>query len=145
MRWFNDSKATTPEAATTALEAFGVGEAIIIVGGYDKHSEMSALEGVMARRAGGVLGIGATGAGLVTRVAAMQPIAEKRVAYVETLERAVEWAQSWAEEIGAGKTGGRVAVLLSPACASWDQFKNYEERGERFGVLARRAGREGKG
>jgi len=136
IRWYNDSKATTPEASMTALEAFDPergGGAICIVGGYDKHSDMGAFAKLLAGRAVGVVGIGQTGRGIVGLVRAEGPRAGARVEYVETLERAVGQAWAWARESG----GPKPAVLLSPGCASWGQFQNYERRGEIFAELAR--------
>ncbi len=165
VRWFNDSKATTPQAALTALAAFPPRGVICIVGGYDKHVDMSALTAQLARRAGGVLGIGATGAALVEAVrrsaggadlacdAAPEPLptapaaasapsvagspdAEScRCRYVATLEAAVRTARQWLAA-DAARRGPLRSVLLSPACASYDQFANYEQRGERFAQLA---------
>ena len=135
VQWFNDSKATTPEAAITALAALEKNTFICIVGGYDKHADMGELCRQLAHRAGAVLGIGATGSALVAGSIAAGA-SQDYAMYVETLESAVTCAKNW---IGHQASGPKKlnAVLLSPGCASYDQFANYEQRGEIFATLAR--------
>ncbi|MGC8553729.1 MAG: UDP-N-acetylmuramoyl-L-alanine--D-glutamate ligase [Phycisphaerae bacterium] len=135
VRWFNDSKATTPEASITALRAFAPRSFICIVGGYDKHLDMSNFVRELAERAGGVLGIGATGQSLVDQVVASGAVAPQRAKYVQTLAAAVERAGQWVGD--AGGANELDVVLLSPASASWGQFENYEVRGAQFAALAR--------
>lgn len=132
LRFYNDSKATSPDASATALDAFEPGTTIFIVGGYDKHIDLAAFETLLARRAGGVIGIGATGPAIIASVQAKNPAAARHVASAQTLENAVPLALQWARTLPAIS-----AVALSPASASWGQFKNYEERGELFTRLAR--------
>jgi UDP-N-acetylmuramoylalanine--D-glutamate ligase len=139
IRYYNDSKATTPEASITALQAFSPGTAVFIVGGYDKHIDLSGFETLLAARAAGVLGIGQTGEAMVQRVkaAAANEAQSKggegiRAEYAGTLEGAMARVKGWASELERVE-----AVVLSPASASWDQFSNYEVRGERFAALAR--------
>lgn len=140
VRYYNDSKATSPEASLTALSAFGVGTAIFIVGGYDKHIDLGPFAARLAERAGGVIGIGQTGEAIVAAVRAAAAMggaggAGERLAYAGKLEAALPLARQWL----AG-AGGLEAVVLSPASASWGQFSNYEARGDRFGALARGRG-----
>ncbi|MEI8197231.1 MAG: hypothetical protein WCI73_15140, partial [Phycisphaerae bacterium] len=141
IRWYNDSKATTPEASLTALEAFTPAaggkekpHAIFIVGGYDKHIDMSAFERRLAQHAAGVLGIGQTGPALIDHIRAAGMPAD-RCEYVETLDRATARAWQWAKELSASVE--TPAIVLSPASASWGQFTNYEERGVKFAELAK--------
>ncbi len=119
VRFFNDSKSTTPESTLLALDAFADGPGLsrvhLIAGGYDKGSDLSSVARA-ARGLAGLYAIGATGVPL----AAASPGA----AHCDTLDRAVDAA------ITRARPGD--VVLLSPACASWDQFANYEERGEMF-------------
>ncbi len=136
VRWFNDSKATTPESAIVALAAFPVRSFVMIVGGYDKHTDLTEFSRQLAATAGGVLGIGATGKALVTGVANSGWPPANRRAYVGTLENAINTARQWIGQDAAGKPE-LTAVVLSPGCASYDQFVNYEQRGERFTALAR--------
>jgi len=158
VRFYNDSKATSPDASMTAVQAFAPRSAIFIVGGYDKHIDMSAVESLLAQRAGGVIGIGQTGQSMVENVRRAAAGAGEggaggvegpRVEYAGTLEAAVALARKWvlAAE-GGGDRGAGVArplnaIVLSPASASWDQFPNYEKRGEQFALLSRQVGGNG--
>ena len=126
VRWINDSKGTNVDATVKALEGFPQGSVLLILGGRDKHGDFPALAGPVARAARFVLTIGEAA-----------PLIEKALAgvvaveHAETMARAVERAQELA------RPGD--AVLLSPACASFDQYKNFEERGNDFARLARAA------
>ncbi len=125
VRFFNDSKCTVPEATALAVDA--VEELVdrskihLIVGGYDKGSDLSAIS-AMGSELAGLYGIGATGAGLVNA-------ASGSVFECSDLDRAME--------LIASRVGDGEAVLLSPGCASWDQFANYEQRGDLFTRLAK--------
>ena len=129
VRYYNDSKCTTPEAAQLAIESFHLGTAHIILGGYDKGSDLNDLAFKSAVGCAGVYTIGDTGenirkcveavvarSGVPCEVQAILGCGELDVAVREAVKRAQP---------------GQV-VLLSPGCASWDQFDNYERRGERF-------------
>ncbi len=130
VRVYNDSKSTTPESVCLALEAMGedsrgsIGHVRLICGGYDKKIDLSPMARAAAKCAG-VYTIGATGRAVAESVSA----AGGRAEFCEVLERAVEHAC-------ADMRPGNV-LLLSPGCASWDQFTNYEERGERYSNLVR--------
>ena len=132
VRFFNDSKATSPDASITAVNAFQPGTALFIVGGYDKHVDMSELQNLLAQRAAGVIGIGQTGKDMVSAIqaAAAARQVELMTHYAGTLAAAVALAKQWARHNQAV-----TAVVLSPASASYDQFQNYEERGEHFTQL----------
>jgi UDP-N-acetylmuramoylalanine--D-glutamate ligase len=130
LRFYNDSKATSPDASITALRAFDPGTAIFLVGGYDKQIDLSAFEAELTARAAGVIGIGQTGEAMVERVRQLR--STMRTAYAGTLEGAMPLAREWATAMPAV-----TAVVLSPASASWGQFANYEKRGERFAELSR--------
>ena len=133
VRFFDDSKSTTPEATMLALRAFedraepdrrGTARIHLIAGGYDKGADLSPIAAASADLKG-LYAIGATGKTLAHEL----PRTPDRVFDCGTLERAVERIFDRLEP-------GDI-VLLSPGCASWDQFTNYEERGERFGALVR--------
>ncbi len=125
VQYFNDSKCTTPRGAEVALTAFPNRTAVILLGGYDKGATWGELGREVARRAKAAIVYGDTGEaiGEAIRAAGMEPIC------AATLDEAFAAAKSL-----AGKDD---VILLSPACASWDQFTNYEERGERFAELAK--------
>lgn len=114
-RFYNDSKSTTPEATRLAVETFDDPSRVhLIAGGYDKGSDLGAIVAA-ARDLAGFYTIGATG----RRLAEGHPDR-----YLETLERAVDLAL---DRMRPGDI-----LVLSPGCASWDQFLNYEARGEAF-------------
>ncbi len=135
VQWFNDSKATTPEAAITALAAMEKGKFICIVGGSDKHADMREFCRQLSAQCGRLVGIGATGQSLVAGAIAAG-FASDRACYAQTLEAAVAQAKTWLAEDKLCSQALN-AVLLSPGCASYDQFTNYQHRGERFATLAR--------
>ncbi len=132
VRFYNDSKATSPDASITALYAFPPGTAIFLAGGYDKHIDLSAYEKALAENAAGILGLGATGQAILNTL--KNPThTNGRIAYVNTLDAALPLALQWAardEKISA--------IVLSPASASWDQYPNYEIRGDHFAALAKK-------
>jgi UDP-N-acetylmuramoylalanine--D-glutamate ligase len=116
--WFNDSKATNVDAALKALAAFA-GRVWIILGGKDKDTDFSPLAEALKEKARAALLIGA----------AAEKIERELRGSVEmvrcgTLGGAIEEARRRAEP---GDT-----VLLAPACASFDQFENFEHRGREF-------------
>lgn len=123
--WVNDSKATNVGSAEVALEAFDR-PLVVILGGRHKGSPYGPLRPGLDRRARRVLAIGEASATIAAELADVVDVEE-----LGTLERAVERAREIAEP-------GDV-VLLSPACSSYDQFAHYEERGDAFRALARRA------
>lgn len=126
VRWCNDSIATIPQAAVVALDSFDRGRVIQIVGGKDKHLDMSPLCEALADRAKATLAIGQIGPVLSARVRELNPRAT--VVDCDDLTAACKAAQSLA-------TPGDV-ILLSPGCPSYDQFTNFQDRGDQFAKLA---------
>jgi len=122
VRWFDDSIATTPESVMVALDAFDGGR-ILIAGGYDKGIAFDALAQAMVEQAKAVVLLGQTGPGLKQAIKACDP-KYGNVFCVKTLKDAVIKANSFAES-------GDV-VLLSPGCASYDMFDNFQDRGSQF-------------
>jgi len=118
VRYYNDSKATNVDATLKALDAFP-GRILLILGGKDKGSDYTALQKPLREKAILALLIGAAAEKIEQQIAGS--VALERA---ETLERAVETASHAAQR-------GDV-VLLAPACASFDQFQNYEHRGRVF-------------
>jgi len=121
VRYVNDSIATSPDRTMAALEATA-GPLVVICGGYDKHLDYEDLGRALTTRARAVILLGQT-ADKIARALGPGPA----VFRVGSLEEAVATAS---REARAGET-----VLLSPASASYDMFRNFEERGERFRAL----------
>jgi UDP-N-acetylmuramoylalanine--D-glutamate ligase len=129
VRYYNDSIATIPEAAMAALESFPDKRVIQIVGGYDKCLPLTAMCGALARRAKAVLCIGTTGEVIAKAIEDAGTSDIAAVYRCGDLETAMKMARQIA-------LAGDV-VLLSTGCASYDQFMNFEARGEMFARLAR--------
>jgi UDP-N-acetylmuramoylalanine--D-glutamate ligase len=130
VRWYNDSKATTPEGTMVALAAFE-GPKIILAGGYDKHTPFDELGKRIAKEAKAAILIGQTAQQIANAIRAAAPDSGRaEVRFAGSLAAAVELADRLA-------VPGDV-VLLSPACASYDMFENYQQRGRMFADLARR-------
>ena len=121
LRFYNDSKSTTPEATLLAVKSFDDPARVhLIAGGYDKGSDLSPIAR-LADRIAGLYTIGATGTDLARAASQAQ---SGFALYAQTLEMAVDAA------LNRMKRGD--VLLLSPGCASWDQFTNYEQRGDQF-------------
>ena len=119
--FYNDSKATSVDATLKALDAFS-GKLWVILGGKDKGSDYVPLREPLARKAHAALLIGAAAEKISSQLRGAVPLVDAR-----TLDRALAHAWSLA---ASGDT-----VLLAPACASFDQFKSFEHRGETFKEL----------
>jgi UDP-N-acetylmuramoylalanine--D-glutamate ligase len=118
VRFYNDSKATSVDATTKALEAFP-GGLWVILGGKDKGSDYTALRDLLQRKAHAALLIGAAAEKIATDITGAVALVR-----AGTLDEAV--AHAW-QNARPGDT-----VLLAPACASFDQFQSYEHRGRVF-------------
>jgi len=117
--FFNDSKATTPEATRVAIEAFDDSTGVhLLAGGYDKKIDLVSIVELVPRLAG-LYTLGATGRRLAEAVGD-----RGHAEYCDTIEAAIGRAHA---RMKAGDV-----LLLSPGCASWDQFDNYVQRGEAF-------------
>jgi UDP-N-acetylmuramoylalanine--D-glutamate ligase len=127
VRYFNDSKATNVDATLKALDAFS-GRVLVILGGKDKGSDYTALRRPLKEKAVVALLIGAASEKIEKQIAG-----SVEIEHAGTLDRAVEFA---ARKAQPGDT-----VLLAPACASFDQFQDYEHRGHVFKDLVRQLGR----
>ena len=130
VRWYNDSKATTPEGTMVALSAFECPK-ILIAGGYDKHTPFDELGRRIAADAKAAILIGQTAGQIADAIrAASREEGNANVHRAGSLEDAVRLAYQLAAP-------GDV-VLLSPACASYDMFENYQRRGRLFAEFVRR-------
>jgi UDP-N-acetylmuramoylalanine--D-glutamate ligase len=123
VRYYNDSKATNVDATLKAVDAFP-GRILIILGGKDKGSDYTVLQRPLREKAILALLIGAAAEKIESQISGSVAIER-----AETIERAVEIASHAAQR-------GDV-VLLAPACASFDQFLNYEHRGRVFKDLVK--------
>jgi UDP-N-acetylmuramoylalanine--D-glutamate ligase len=121
IRYYNDSKATNVDATLKALDAFP-GRILIILGGKDKGSDYTLLQAPLREKAILALLIGAAADKIESQITGS--VAIERAG---TLECALEIASQ------AARAGD--VVLLAPACASFDQFENYEHRGRVFKAL----------
>jgi UDP-N-acetylmuramoylalanine--D-glutamate ligase len=121
--WVNDSKATNVASTLVALDAFPAGVVHLILGGQGKGQDFSALRGPVGRSCRAVYLIGEDAPSIAAALADVSVLTRECV----DLERAVDAAR------GATRPGD--VVLLSPACASFDQFADFEARGERFREL----------
>ncbi len=119
--WYNDSKSTTAESIDCAVRSFSSG-IHLIAGGKDKGCDFSAVRQVISEHVKSIILIGEAAGRMEKQWSGLAPIY-----LASTLEEAVESAARLALP---GET-----VLLSPGCSSFDMFKDFEERGEKFRSL----------
>lgn len=124
VKYYNDSKGTNVDSTRVALESFG-GGIWLILGGLDKGAPYTPLKKLVKSKVKGILLIGEASGKIRKGLAGAA-----RFFDTKTLTRAVGKARMLARP---GDT-----VLLSPACASFDQFKDYEDRGRQFKKLVSR-------
>ncbi|MGI6079400.1 MAG: UDP-N-acetylmuramoyl-L-alanine--D-glutamate ligase [Candidatus Avilachnospira sp.] len=120
VKYYNDSKGTNPDAAIQALNAMP-GPTILIAGGYDKHSEYDDWVKLFKGKVKHLILIGQTRDKIAD---CCKKYKFTEVMYAEDMDEAVKAAASYADEGDY--------VLLSPACASWGMFENFEVRGKVF-------------
>jgi UDP-N-acetylmuramoylalanine--D-glutamate ligase len=123
VEYYNDSKATNVDATIKALESFPA-NIHLILGGKDKGSDYTVLNDLIRQRVKRVYTIGAAATKIESQITGAA-----EVDHAETLEAAIKHATE------AAKPGD--IVLLAPACASFDQFRNYEHRGKVFKEVVR--------
>ena len=121
VEFYNDSKATNVDATAKAIAAFS-GGIHLILGGKDKNSDYTLLSDLLRSRVKAVYTIGSAAEKIESHLRGVVPIQS-----CETLDRAVSTAAAAAHP-------GEI-VLLAPACSSFDQFENYEQRGRIFKEL----------
>ena len=124
VRWINDSKGTNVDATLKSLEGFDPASVILILGGKDKEGEFERMRELVQSRTRVVLTIGKAAERISQALGGAAEIVP-----AGDMQRAVEWARTHAQ---SGET-----VLLSPACASFDQYRNFEHRGQHFEELVR--------
>lgn len=123
--YINDSKGTNVDSTIKAVQSMKV-PTVLILGGYDKHTDFMPLckEIVSSGKISQIITIGQTAEQIRTQLA---QAGYPHVQYAESLDKAVDMARA------AAVSGGN--VLLSPACASFDMFSDYEHRGRVFKEL----------
>lgn len=125
VKYYNDSKGTNPDAAIQAIRAMNR-PTCLIGGGYDKQSEYEEWIGAFEGKVKKLVLIGAT-AKKIARACARMGFTD--YVFADSLQEAVDICHDTAADGDA--------VLLSPACASWDMFDSYEQRGKLFKEMVR--------
>lgn len=123
VKYYNDSKATNPESAIKALEAFP-GGVILLAGGCDKMTDLTEFMALVKEKTDALILLGSAKDRFF---AAAQQAGVENIQVAESFESAVEKAHAMAKE--------PQVVLLSPACSSYDMFDNFEQRGCYFKEL----------
>ena len=127
--YYNDSKATNPEASNVAIGAFNGKRVVLIAGGRDKNTPLDEFCALIKKHIEKVVLIGEAAQRFKE---ALDDAGFNNIAFSKTLEGAIDEAESEKPDV----------VLFSPACASFDMFKNYEVRGDAFRdyVLSKKSG-----
>ncbi len=120
VKYINDSKGTNPDASITAINAMEQ-PIVLIMGGYDKHNDFTQIMRLIKQKVKRIIVFGAT---KETIIDTAQKEGYTNYTQANTFKEAMDLARESAD------TGE--CVLLSPACASWDMFDNFEQRGEIF-------------
>ena len=123
--WVNDSKATNVAAAVSAVKSLADRPLVVLLGGKDKGEELEPLVAPLMQSARRVLTYGAAAGRIFAALDGQLPVERVTGSFQDVVERAHEIA----------RRGD--AVLLTPACSSFDMFDNYEARGRDFARLAR--------
>lgn len=122
--YYNDSKATNTDSTIKALEAFAKGHVILLAGGHDKGTELTAMMALAKEKCDALILLGEAKERFLKAAKAAEV---SNIHVVDSFEEAVNTAYSIAKP--------PQVVLLSPACSSYDMFKNYPERGRYFKEL----------
>ncbi|HVT04265.1 MAG TPA: UDP-N-acetylmuramoyl-L-alanine--D-glutamate ligase [Thermoanaerobaculia bacterium] len=122
--YINDSKGTNVDATIKSLEGQQDGRVLLILGGKDKNGEFERLGDLVRKKTRAILTVGAAAPRIRQALSGTSEIID-----AGTMDKALEWARSHSNP-------GDV-VLLSPACASFDQYDNFEHRGHHFEELVR--------
>lgn len=117
--FYNDSKATNPEAAIVAIKSFNDKNAVLIAGGRDKNTDLTEFCEEIKKHIKTVILIGEASERFATN---LQQNGFDNIIFESTLESAIDKSIELSPDV----------VLLSPACASFDMFKSYEDRGKVF-------------
>ena len=123
VEWFNDSKATNPDAVFKALTAFGDRPLVVLLGGRNKGNDMRPLAQAVGVRAKAVVAFGEAADEIAAAFGGLDVTVDKAAGLTEAVASAAQLAQPGD------------AVVLSPACASFDEFTSFEHRGRVFKSL----------
>ncbi len=126
VKWYNDSIGTSPTRTIAGLNSFEE-KIVLIAGGYDKHLDYTPIAKPILENVSKLILMGQTAGKIKTAVEAERENEELEIYECESLSEAVETAKRVSEN-------GEI-VLFSPASASFDLYKNFEERGEKFKEL----------
>ncbi len=128
VKYYNSSIDSSPSRTAAALSALNGSKTVVICGGYDKHIPFEPLADALCEYAVGAVIIGATANKIYEAIKACPDFSGEKLSIIleSDFERSVYLARELARSISAD------TVLLSPACASFDAFRNFEERGKRF-------------
>ena len=127
--YVNDSIATTPESSIAALNSYGNREIIIIAGGYDKKISLIDMSKEIAHKAKAAILIGQTASILNEQIKGFAPDFDTTLIASDSFEEAIK---------AASKKTSNGVVLLSPGCASYGMFINFQERGNKFKNIIQR-------
>jgi len=130
--FFNDSLATTPESTIAALDAFDA-PVVLLAGGYDKQIDLTLMAECISRRAKAVALMGQTAEHLESLIEFCSDENAATARVCESFDDAFGWA---CQQANSGDV-----VLLSPGCASYDWFRDFRQRGDRFTELVRESGK----
>jgi UDP-N-acetylmuramoylalanine--D-glutamate ligase len=119
VRYYDDSKGTNVGAAATAVLGVAEDKVVLIAGGRDKHGSYGPLAEAMKKKGRAAVLIGEAAARIEDALASIVP-----VAHAKSMEAAVKMSKALAQPGDA--------VLLSPACSSFDMFRDYKHRGDEF-------------
>ncbi len=130
VKFYNDSKATTCESTIVALRSFDCGKIILIAGGYDKKADFSKLAcEIINSKVKHLILIGETSDKIAQAILQISNL-KSQISKCKTLKEAVKLSKKISQS-------GDI-ILLSPACASYDMFLNFEERGKKFKQLVKK-------
>lgn len=132
VRFINDSKATNPDSVEKALTAFPAGHVLVLLGGHDKGTDLASMADTVARTCKVAVCFGEAGPRIA---AALHRAVGERAAALSIFE-APHLAEALDAAVAAAAPGD--TVLLSPACSSFDEFDDYEQRGRAFKELVSR-------
>lgn len=119
IKFYNDSKATNPEAAIVAIKSFNNVDAVLIAGGRDKNTDLTEFCQEVKNHIKTVILIGEAGERFATN---LKKNGFNNIIFEDTMEKAIDKSIELNPQV----------ILLSPACASFDMFDSYEHRGEVF-------------